>query len=256
MDKFWNLAQVKVGDEFFLALFVVLPSQQLRCIFQAGAFKAVIGRTMFETDRVNAEHVRRCKRMDFVWVPTDFHVNAFKASGVDPTKLRKIVQPVDLDFFNPHKVESLDLASIGSRLVLGFDKMNLKEHFVYLSVFKWEYRKGWDVLLRSYLQEFSADDNVVLYLLTNPYHSDKDFSNKIVQYVHKSELEKPGAGWATIYVIDEHIAQVDLPRLYKAADAFILPSRGEGNLLFSPTFSAKLLMFTNIFIIFLFLYCF
>lgn len=194
-----------------------------------GHSKVVIGRTMFETDRVNSEHVGRCNGMDFVWVPTEFHVNAFTRSGVDPLKVKKIVQSVDLEFFDPSRYKPLDLSSIGT-LVLGSDLtgLNLEERFVFLSVFKWEHRKGWDVLLKSYLMEFSGVDNVALYLLTNPYHSDKDFGNKIIEYVESSDLEKPTNGWARVYVIDEHIAQVDLPRLYKAADAFVLPSRGEG----------------------------
>jgi hypothetical protein len=30
------------------------------------------------------------------------------------------------------------------------------------------------------------------------------------------------------FIIDEHIPQTELPRLYKAVDCFVLPSRGEG----------------------------
>ncbi|KAJ6428744.1 hypothetical protein OIU84_020417 [Salix udensis] len=165
-------------------------------------FNFVIGRTMFETDRVNAEHVKRCNRMDYVWVPTDFHVSTFVQSGVDPSK---------------------------GNLVLGSRKKDLdsKTGFVFLSVFKWEYRKGWDVLLKAYLKEFSGIDGVALYLLTNPYHSDRNFGNKIVEFVEDTGIEEPVKGWAPIYVIDTHIAQVDLPRVYKAAHAFVLPSRGE-----------------------------
>lgn len=37
-----------------------------------GAMYAV-GRTMFETDRLTAEHARRCNAMDEIWVPTIFH---------------------------------------------------------------------------------------------------------------------------------------------------------------------------------------
>ncbi|XP_060185049.1 uncharacterized protein LOC132614584 [Lycium barbarum] len=190
-----------------------------------GHFKAVIGRTMFETDRVNDEHVKRCNLLDFVWVPTDFHVKTFSESGVDPLKIVKIVQPVDLEFFDPVKYEPLELGSIGN-LVMGSPSNVMK--FVFLSIFKWEYRKGWDVLLKSYLKEFSGGDDVALYLLTNPYHSDRDFGNKIVEYVENSDLEEPKDGWGRVFVIDEHIAQVDMPRLYKAANAFVLPSRGEG----------------------------
>jgi hypothetical protein len=32
--------------------------------------------------------------------------------------------------------------------------------FKFLSVFKWEFRKGWDVLLTSFLTEFTLQDNV------------------------------------------------------------------------------------------------
>lgn len=192
-------------------------------------FNFVIGRTMFETDRVNAEHVKRCNRMDYVWVPTDFHVSTFVQSGVDPSKVVKVVQAVDVDFFDPLKYKPLDLVSTGN-LVLGSRNKDLdsKAGFVFLSVFKWEYRKGWDVLLKAYLKEFSGIDGVALYLLTNPYHSDRNFGNKIVEFVEDTGIEEPVEGWAPIYVIDTHIAQVDLPRVYKAAHAFVLPSRGEG----------------------------
>ncbi|XP_076885923.1 uncharacterized protein LOC143535596 [Bidens hawaiensis] len=188
-----------------------------------------IGRTMFETDRVNPEHVRRCNAMDMVWVPTEFHVDSFVKSGVDPDKVVKVVQAVDTEFFDPRKYAPLDLSLFGD-LVLGsrLERRNGENPFVFLSVFKWEYRKGWDVLLQSYLKEFDSLDNVCLYLLTNPYHSDSNFGNKIVEFVEDSGLEKPVNGWAPVYVIDSHIAQVDFPKLYKAADAFVLPSRGEG----------------------------
>ncbi|KAM3282714.1 hypothetical protein P3S67_026359 [Capsicum chacoense] len=190
-----------------------------------GKFRGVVGRTMFETDRVSVEHVKRCNGMDFVWVPSEFHVKSFSESGVDASKIVKVVQLVDLDFFDPRRYEALDFGSIGN-LVMGGGELGRK--FVFLSIFKWEYRKGWDVLLRGYLKEFSGGDDVALYLLTNPYHSDRDFGNKIVEYVEKSDLEEPKDGWAPVYVIDEHIAQVNMPRLYKAANAFVLPSRGEG----------------------------
>ncbi len=53
--------------------------------------------------------------------------------------------------------------------------------YVYLSVFKWEERKGWDVLLKAFLLEFSSSDRVILILLTNAFHSSSDFAEKIVQ---------------------------------------------------------------------------
>ncbi|XP_077235629.1 UDP-Glycosyltransferase superfamily protein [Tasmannia lanceolata] len=186
----------------------------------------VIGRTMFETDRLNPEHTKRCNQMDSIWVPTDFHVSTFVQSGVEPSKVLKVVQPVDVKFFDPSKYKPLDLLS--AKPILGSGIQNERKEFVFLSVFKWEYRKGWDVLLRSYLKEFSKSDGVGLYLLTNPYHSDRDFGSKIMKFVEDSGIVESVNGWAPVYVIDTHVAQVDLPRLYKSANAFVLPTRGEG----------------------------
>ena len=173
-------------------------------------FKSVIGRTMFETDRVNDEHVERCNRMDYVWVPTEFHKSTFVQSGVHPSKVVKIVQPVDVEFFDPVRYKPLDLAS-RAKLVLG---SGVRKSFVFLSVFKWEYRKGWDVLLKSYLKEFSKDDWVALYLLTNPYHTDMDFGNKILDFMESSDMVEPVSGWAPEHVIDTHIALRKFPRFF------------------------------------------
>ncbi|KAI3458797.1 hypothetical protein Pfo_015460 [Paulownia fortunei] len=128
-----------------------------------------------------------------VMVSTDFHINTFTQSGVDPIKVRKIVQPVDLGFL--------------------IYELNLEQRFAFLSVFKWEYRKRWDVLLRSYLKEF---DDVALYLLMNVYHSDGDLLTRLLSMFEDFDLEKP---------IN---AQVNPLRLYVAANAFVLSSRGEG----------------------------
>ena len=189
---------------------------------------AVIGRTMFETDRVNHEHVERCNKMDRVWVPTEFHVASFVKSGVDSSKVVKIVQPVDVEVFDPLKYEPLDLVEIGDLVLGGSGVRGLGLGFVFLSVFKWEKRKGWDVLLKAYLREFSGEDNVALFLLTNAYHSDGNFGNKVVDFVKEMNFKEGADGYPFVYVIDKHIAQVDLPLLYKAADAFVLPTRGEG----------------------------
>uniref|UniRef100_J3MW91 Glycosyl transferase family 1 domain-containing protein n=1 Tax=Oryza brachyantha TaxID=4533 RepID=J3MW91_ORYBR len=192
----------------------------------------VIGRTMFETDRLSPEHVRRCNQMDAIWVPTDFHVSTFVKSGVDPSKVVKVVQAVDVGFFHPAKHTALPLPIGVPVLVLDDSRLGLDgskgKGFVFLSVFKWEQRKGWDVLLRAFLQEFSGADDVALYLLINAYHSDTDFSRKIRSFVKESSIEEPTDGWAEVRLIGEHVPQSALPRLYKAADAFVLPSRGEG----------------------------
>lgn len=189
----------------------------------------VIGRTMFETDNVTPHHVERCNKMDEIWVPTQFHLHTFTQAGVAPGKLVKVIQSVDTHFFNPSKMlQPLQLQT--SEWV--FDSHSEVAHtgapFVFLSIFKWEHRKGWDILLKAYLQEFSADDNVALHLLTNPYHSTHNFAAAMREFVSTFELEESDKEWPKVHVIDSHIPQTSLPQLYKAADCFVLPTRGEG----------------------------
>lgn len=42
----------------------------------------------------------------------------------------------------------------------------LQRPFRFLSVFKWEARKGWDILLPAYVQEFMNEPNVELHIVT------------------------------------------------------------------------------------------
>jgi hypothetical protein len=40
---------------------------------------------------------------------------------------------------------------------------------VFLSVFKWEARKGWKDLVQGFCDAFKPTDNVVLWILTKPF---------------------------------------------------------------------------------------
>lgn len=191
-----------------------------------------IGRTMFETDRLNAEHVKRCNWMDEIWVPTEFNMKTFASSGVDPSKLVKVVQSVDVSFFDPYRVNPLALPItgrvFGPKIAGEGDNSLARGYFVFLSIFKWEYRKGWDTLIKAYMSEFSYKDKVALYILTNAYHTGRAYEDEITAYVKRLGLREPELGWPIVHVSDNHVPQSKLPSLYKAANAFVLPSRGEG----------------------------
>lgn len=172
-----------------------------------------IGRTMYETDRLPAEWVPRINRMHEVWVPSQWAVAQFVDSGVHPQKIVVVPEAVDVDLFDPSKHQPLPLA-------------HQPGDFVFLSVFKWEKRKGWDLLFKAFFEEFSADDPVVLYVKTQAFHSDNDFEAHVLKFA--SELPSARKPLARHALLDVHLPMKELPRLYRAADAFVLPSRGEG----------------------------
>ncbi len=176
-----------------------------------------IGRSMFETDRIAPAWVQACNRMDEVWVPSQFNVETFARSGVERAKLRVVPAAADTEEFNPARYEALPLPN--------------RAAYNFLAVFEWSSRKGWDVLLAAYLREFSAADDVCLYLRTYLFGKpDGDPGEAIWQRIraHAATLGLGDKAWPRIEVIADQVPLADLPRLYKAADCLVAPSRGEG----------------------------
>ena len=215
----------------------------------------VIGRTMFETDRLNPEHVARCNEMDEVWVPTRWSADVFQKCGVDPAKIRVVPEAVDVERFDPVKFRGRKLALmdvgervVGPRLVVrtgGVDdtKRAPTRTTKFLSVFKWEARKAPEVLLDAYFTEFTAKDDVALFLRCNLYHEEDE--RAIVKRVVAAARDafRSGTDWGAPdgtqvdEAVSSHAPRVfvlppiedgDMPAMYAGADALVLPSRGEG----------------------------
>ena len=177
-----------------------------------------IGRTMFETDRVSADWVTACNQMDEIWVPSKFNVETFASSGVERDKLRVMPESADETEFDPDKYQPLPLPD---RAACNF-----------LSIFEWSRRKGWDVLLAAYLREFSAQDDVCLYVRTYLFGKpDGDPHAAIERLIagHAATLDLGGKPLPRIHILAGQVPQAEMPRLYKAADCLVAPSRGEGS---------------------------
>jgi len=109
-----------------------------------------------------------------------------------------------------------------------YELPNVKD-FVFISVFGWNYRKGNDVLLRAYLKEFSAKDNVTL-LIASRYQGGRSqfHKRKIPEDVESIMTEFPNKDLPHIARYSKVVPEQEMPYLYRAADCFVLPSRGEG----------------------------
>ncbi len=170
-----------------------------------------IGKTTFETDGLSAEWVSKCNLMDEIWVPTEFNAETFRRSGVK-VPLFVIPEGVDPDFYRPG-LQPLSIPGL--------------KGFTFLSVFEWTFRKGWDLLLKAWADAFSAADDVRLLLLTHP----EEGTNTNIQALMEEYLNSIGRSLrdvAPISIIRDQIPQSQMPHLYATADAFVLPSRGEG----------------------------
>jgi glycosyltransferase involved in cell wall biosynthesis len=174
-----------------------------------GAYFA-IGSTMFETDRIPSTWVGPCDRMDEIWVPTSFNLETFAKSGVDRDRLRVMpfgVAPIRQGDVDP----SYRVASTKS--------------FKFLSVFELTKRKGWDVLLRAWVEAFDADDDVALIVKTYGRRGVKPLEvfSEFLASIGRDVESVP-----EIVLIEDRLTDAQMRGLYAQCDAFVLPSRGEG----------------------------
>ncbi|XRB06133.1 glycosyl transferases group 1 domain-containing protein [Pycnococcus provasolii] len=106
---------------------------------------------------------------------------------------------------------------------------------VFLSVFKFEERKGWRVLLQSWVRAFVDEPRAMLYIKTSPYMGADPVSQVRIALMRELRANPDVKGNVASHDIWRRVA-VDvrrwparwMPSLYRAAHAFVLPTRGEG----------------------------
>ncbi len=172
-----------------------------------------VGRTMFETDRIPDGWLERCDAMDEIWLPSEFNRRTFEEAGVDRRKLRIVRAGVDTGLFRPN-AEPLEIPRARS--------------FNFLSVFDLEPRKGTDLLVKAYLREFKADEDVALILKISQLNDPvTDPVAQLCYFIEKEAgltLEK----CPPIILLKGFLSQAEMAALYASAHAFVLPTHGEG----------------------------
>lgn len=192
----------------------VLYQHAMAYLWNLGVYGRVrVGRTMFETDRIPDGWAERCNALDEVWVPTEFNRRTFSDAGVEARKLRVVRAGVDTELFRP-TAQPLRIPQTRS--------------FNFLSVFDVQPRKGSDLLLRAYLSEFKADEDVAL-ILKISQHSDRsgDPAAQLCYFIEK-EAGLPLEKCPPIILLNRFLSQAEMAALYATADAFVLPTHGEG----------------------------
>jgi FkbM family methyltransferase len=174
-----------------------------------------IGRTTIESDRLPLGRAKICNQTDEIWVPSRFVLEAMVKGGVERRKLFVLPPAIDAREFDPDRVVPLPLP--------GRAGWNL------LSIFEWSECSGWDVLLGAYFREFSGSDDICLYVLSHlPEKTAAESAAGIRRAIEKHivSLAFGDRNLPRIEVLE--IADQYLPHLYRAADCFVAPTRGEG----------------------------
>jgi len=167
--------------------------------------------TTVESDTIPKQFVDCLNMYNEIWTVSDYCKEVI-SRHVD-REVFVMPNSVDNELYN----ESVEPYSFAPKL----------NPFVFVSVFGWSYRKGYDALLRAYLEEFSEEDPTTL-LIISRYQGKTSRSDKIKEtineYIQRYAPEKA----PHIARFSKVISEEDMPKVYKACNAFALFSRGEG----------------------------
>lgn len=142
--------------------------------------------------------------VDEVWTPSAFCRDAFVRSGVSPERVAVVPHGVDPEVFDP-RVEPWPLTT--------------DRGFRFLFVGGAIERKGFDLLLRAYVREFSSDEDVCL--IVKDFH----YGGHAGAVVH--DLLRHPRTPAISYAYGT-VAPDRLGGLFTACDCYVHPYRGEG----------------------------
>lgn len=168
----------------------------------SGRYK--IGFSMLGTTGIPADWVAQANQMDEVWVPSRFNLETFRDSGVH-VPIHVVPLGVDPNYFHP----DIKAQRFGPR-------------YTFLSIFEWSERAGPDVLLRAFAQAFTWRDDVQLVLVI----TNTDRLVDVPREIAALDLLDDMPPIAVMY--NENIPVWQMGSLYRAADCFVLPTRGEG----------------------------
>jgi len=163
--------------------------------------------TTWETDRIQTKAVERCNNFDLILTPSEFSKFAFLNAGV--TKPIEVIHHISV----PKKLkENKSLEEL------------TKNKFTFLSIFEWSLRKGYDILIESFIEAFKNNPNVILLLKVNSFININQLKNEVVSYIKsvKKDLKYPA-----IYPICDFWKTNNLTSLYKYSNCYATATRGE-----------------------------
>ena len=215
------LASIKIQNENTCPLVVGFTPMPV----QAKGRKVVFY-TMMETQEVHPEFIDRCNKFaSEIWVPCRFYFDAFKSAGI-AKPMHLLPLGVNEKIYTPNAIEP---RANYEEMPSGDIVSELPDKFRFISLFGWSYRKGPDVLCRSFLREFSKKDDACLviysrYMGGSGEAQKQHVRNEIREYYNETGRED----LPTIYYCGDPFTVFELPGIFAAADCFVFCSRGEG----------------------------
>jgi len=146
--------------------------------------------------------------VDYILPSSEFSKKIFIDNGVDERKLKVIPHGVNIDKFNPN-IQPIDVGT---------------KKFKFLTIAQPHARKGLDILVQAFAEEFASTEDVCLVIKTSLVNEKRHALYEVdLKQIIDSIKEKFCT--SSIKIITEDID--NLASLYNACDCFVLPTRSE-----------------------------
>ncbi len=148
-------------------------------------------------------------QVDEMWVPSNYVKEVYMNSGIPSERVIVVPNGIDPEIYNPNVAPY---------------KLKTTKKFKFLFVGGTIFRKGIDILLKSYTNAFSNKDDVCLVIKdmgTQSFYKKNNSKDKILKLMKDKTAPE-------IEYIDELLPEKELVGLYTACNILVLPYRGEG----------------------------
>jgi len=230
----------KRRDELTIWISHTDPNGYFNPVFRSRRPAYIVGRSMYEFTKIPSEWVAHANRHAHeIWVPGQWVRDVFVENGVKPGRLAVMPEGIDTWHYDPtaQRKARLPKPTVPGKVFCNRDEPEAASFFKFFSNFKWEPRKGWQFLFEAYFKEFmhgsTSTSRTTLYVMTFLFNKNDMFNCDLVVDEIKawanSTLGLVSLTEAPHFcIMTEMISEVDLAELFNAADAFVLPTRGEG----------------------------
>ncbi len=172
--------------------------------------KTRIGFTVFETTRLIPAAIHQLRQLDQVWVPTQWGRQILMNHGLAADLIRVVPEGIDPLCFHPKVAPHPQICAL--------------DGFRFLTVGKWEARKGMVELLRAFDDAFTTTDRVFL-IVHSAVKVQALQSVNVHDEIGKLGLQHP----EKIVIIETPLTTPhDMARLYTACDAYVSAAKAEG----------------------------
>jgi len=169
--------------------------------------------TTIESRTVHYGFFNRCTLFNELLVPCQMNKDSLVKAGWPKKKVSVIPEGVYTELFNPGVDPHPDYKS---------------DTFTFFYNGDWSYRKGIDVLIRAYAKAFKYNDPVRLLLLVHYQGNGPDLSSQVIPDEIRGMMKKYNIDkLPPIEFIFDFIDDKFMPSIYKCADCYVAPTRGE-----------------------------